>query len=135
MSVIEIPTVNELPADLHVPRLVLPFLLTRLLEEDEALLHAEHRRDDAPCVTWSVRRRSEGKDGDDRPIAQLPAGIFSSLISRIALMADMDYQRGGAGSMTLTQSGGHFECRVFLSRNRESGYWIRIYSRRMQPNM
>jgi hypothetical protein len=135
MSVIEISIVNDLPADLHVPRHVLPFLLSRLLEHDEALLHAERRRDAASSVTWFVRQRSEGKEGDDRPIAQLPAGIFSSLITRIALPADVDYQRGGAGSMTLTQNGQRFECRVFLSRNRESGYWIRIYSRRIPPSM
>jgi hypothetical protein len=105
MSEHRIPIVNELPSDLLVPLHVLPFLLTRLLEYEEALLHAEYRRNGEPLVTWYVRPRRDGQELDDRVIAQLPSGIFSSLVSRIALMADVDYQRGGAASLTPMQKG------------------------------
>jgi hypothetical protein len=128
-KIFDVAFVNELPAERLHPLHALPFLLTHLLEHEDALLHAEYRHDGEHTVTWYVRRRSDGKELDDRPIAHLPAGMFSSLVSRIALSADVDYHRGGAGTMTLPQNGRRFECRVFLSRNRESDYWIRVYAR------
>jgi hypothetical protein len=61
MNDLEIPLVNELPAEL-TPLRVLPYLLSRLLEHDEALLHAENRRDGQPLVTWHVRPRADGRE-------------------------------------------------------------------------
>jgi hypothetical protein len=128
MSTIDIPTVHDLPNPLS-PLRVLPFLLTRVLEHEEALLHAEYRRGLDQNVTWYVRQRTDGKDHIDVPVAVLPAGIFSSLVTRIALSAEIDHQRGGAAPLTLSQNGRRFDCRVFLSKCRESGYWIRLYAR------
>jgi hypothetical protein len=130
MNVIDIPIVNELPADLLSEIYVsLAFLLTRLLANEEGLLHAEYRHGSEQDVTWYVRLRSDGKEQDDVPVAVLPAGIFSSLVARIALKAEIDHQRGGAAPLMLSQNGRRFDCRVFLSKCRESGYWIRLYAR------
>jgi hypothetical protein len=128
-QMLDVPTVNDLPSDLlgNIPK-SLAFLLTRLLTNDEGLLHAE-RRELNRDVTWYVRHRIDGKDQDDVPVAVLPAGIFSSLVARIALAAEIDHQRGGAAPLTLSHNGRQFDCRVFLSKCRESGYWIRLYAR------
>ncbi len=130
MNVIDIPTVNALPEDpLGKIPTSLSFLLTRLLASEEGLLHADYRHGVDQNVTWYVRHRTGGTDQDDVPVAVLPAGIFSSLIARIALAAEIDHQRGGAGPLALSQNGRRFDCRVFLSKCRESGYWIRLYAR------
>jgi hypothetical protein len=130
MNVLDIPTVNDLPEDLLSSiRVSLAFLLTRLLTNEEAMLHAEYRRGCDQEVTWYVRQRTDGKDHDDVPIAVLPAGIFSSLVARIALAAGIDHQRGGTAPLTLSQAGRCFDCQVSLSNCRESGYWIRLSAR------
>jgi hypothetical protein len=129
MNAIDVLPVNDLPADLLSPMRVLPFLLTRLLSSDDALLHADYRHGSDDTVTWYVRQRTGGIDQDDAPVAVLPAGIFTSLVTRIALHADIDHHRGGAAALTLSQNGRRFDCRVFLSKCRESGYWIRLYAR------
>jgi hypothetical protein len=130
MTVIDIPIVNDLPADLLGNiRASLAFLLTRLLTGEEGLLHADYRHGSDQNVTWYVRQRNDGKDQDDVSVAVLPAGIFSSLVARIALEAQIDHQRSGAAPLTLSQNGRRFDCRVFLSKCRESGYWIRLYAR------
>jgi hypothetical protein len=109
--------------------LTLAFPLTRLLTNEEGLLHADCRHGSDQNVTWYVRQRTGGNDQDDVPVAVLPAGIFSSLVARIALKAEIDHQRGGTGVLTLRQNGRRFDCRAFLSKCRESGYWIRLYAR------
>jgi len=130
MKVNDIATVNDLPADLLSQIYVtLSFLLTRLLSHEEGLLHADYRRGSDQNVTWYVRPRTGGNEQDDVPVAVLPAGAFSSLVARIALAAQIDHQRGGAAPLTLCQNGRRFDCRVFLSKCRESGYWIRLYAR------
>jgi len=130
MNVIDIPTVNALPADLlgNIPA-SLAFLLARLLAHEEGLLHADYRHGADQNVTWYVRQRTGGKDQDDVPVAVLPAGIFGSLVARIALAARIDHQRSGAAPLTPAQNGRRFDCQVFLSKCRESGYWIRLYAR------
>src|SRR4051812_995686 len=126
----DIPIVNDLPADLLSKIYVtLAFLLTRLLASEEGLLHADYRHGGDQDVTWYVRPRKDGNDQDDVPVAVLPAGIISSLLARIALMAGLDHQRGGTGPLTLWQNGRRFDCQVSLSKCRESGYWIRLYAR------
>ena len=135
MAVIEVPKVDglaegeglvsDIPSTLH-------YLLSRLLEQDEALLHAEYRRTEQE-VTWFVRGRGDGREGEDEAVATLPAGIFSSLVSRVALSLDIDYTSGGHARGVLAQRGRRHECRVFLSRCRESGYWIRVYARLAPP--
>ena len=130
MNVIDIPTVNDLPGDLlsNIP-VSLSFLLTRLLSSEEGLLHADYRHGSDQNVTWYVRQRDDGKDQHDVPVAVLPAGIFGSLVARIALAAQIDHQRSGAAPLVLSQNLRRFDCRVFLSKCRESGYWIRLYAR------
>jgi hypothetical protein len=131
MVVIEVPKVDvlavgegllsDIPSTLH-------YLLSRLLEQDDALLHAE-RRPTQQEATFFLRRRGDGREGDDVPVATLPAGVFSSIVSRVALALDIDYTGGGHARGVLAQGGWRHECRVFLSKCRESGYWIRIYVR------
>jgi hypothetical protein len=130
MDLVDISRLDELPGDLlgDIPA-SLCFLLSRLLAMEEGLLHADYRHGSEQDVTWYVRRRGDGKEHDDVPVAVLPAGIFSSLVARIALEAGIDHQRGGAGALALSQEGRQFDCRVFLSKCRETGYWVRLYAR------
>jgi hypothetical protein len=135
MTTVEIAAVDALPPleeSLGAIPTVLAFLLTRLLREPEALLHAERRRSEAE-VAWYLRPRDNEGEGEDVRVASLPAGMFSSLVSRVALMADVDYARGGAGDLELTQGSRKHVCRVFLSRCRASGTWIRVYGRVVGP--
>jgi hypothetical protein len=115
----------------EIPR-ALSFLLTRLLSHDRALLHAECRRG-TPEMTWYVRQRTDASEGQDVPVATVPWGIVSSMISRVALAFDIDYTTGGYGRGTLLFEGRRFDCRVFLSKCSDSGYWIRIYAAAAQP--
>jgi hypothetical protein len=112
----------------NIPR-ALGFLFTRLFTRDDggALLHAEHRAGEAEVV-WYVRPRGDGVDGADAPVATLPATSFSSMISRVAIAFDVNYITGGAGRGTILFEGRRFDCTVFLSRNRATGYWIRLYA-------
>ena len=132
---IEYPRVDALPGCEEVvsdiPRVV-GFLLTRLFSHDQALLHAERPRVDSD-VTWYVRPRGLGGDGNDVPVATLPGGIFSSIVSRLALAFGIDYTTGGFGRGTLLSEGSRFDCRVFLSRCAASGYWVRVYAAAAQP--
>ncbi len=134
MNVVDVPTVNGLPGDLlgDIPK-SLAFLLTCLLTTEEGLLHAECRHGCDQDVTWYLRPRTDGNDHDDVPVAALPPGVFSSLVARIALTAGIDHQKGGTAPLALSQNGRHFDCRVFLSKCRESGYWIRLYARAVCP--
>ncbi len=106
------------------------FLLTALLKHDDALLHAEHRRP-APDVTWYVRPRSDEHEGDDEAIAVLPSAILQSVAARLAVLLEIDYKEGGQGRAVLSQDGRRYDCRVFLSNCRASGYWVRVYARVM----
>jgi hypothetical protein len=111
-----------------IPRAV-GFLLTRLFSHERALLHAERlgpepERD----VTWYVRPRGVPGEGDDAPVAALPAGIFSSIVSRLALAFDIDYTSGGYGRRDVPFEGRRFDCRLFFSRCAASGYWVRLYA-------
>ena len=126
----ELRRVNEPPdaeqALSDIPR-ALGFVLTRLLSHDRALLHAEHRRPE-PAVTWYVRRRSESAEGEEVPVAALPSGTFTSMVTRVALLFGVDYRTGGRGRGILSFEGRRFDCVVFLSRRPESGSWIRLYA-------
>src|SRR4051812_7789886 len=103
MNVIDIPIVNDVSAGLvGNVRASLGFLLTRLLMNEEGLLHADYRHGCEESVTWYVRRRKDGKEQEDEAVAVLPGGIFSSLAARIALLAEIDHQHGGAAPLTLS---------------------------------
>ena len=137
MKALEIPKTETLATGdgllSNIPA-VLAFLLTRLLQHEEALLHAEWRGAESE-VSWYVRPRGTSGEADDVAVAALPAGIFSSLVSRVALSFDIDYTHGGSGRGILTQGASRHDCRIFLSRCRQTGYWIRIYAVAIQPSV
>ena len=110
----------------EIPRAV-GFLLTRLLSAHQALLHAEDRHTEAD-VTWYVRPRGPQGEGEDVPVATLPAGIFSSIAARLALAFGIDYTTGGYGQGAILFEDRRFDCRVFISKCAASGYWVRVYA-------
>lgn len=136
MNVLDVPKVAALPSDpLGAIRVVLAFLLTQLLATRHATLHADYRHGVDETVTWYVRRQADdGSDeGDDVPVASLPAGTFSSLVARVALAAGIDHQTRGDATLALRQDGQTFVGRVSLSKCKQSGYWIRLYTRTASP--
>jgi hypothetical protein len=109
-----------------IPRAI-GFLLTRLLSHDQALLHAEYRRTESE-VTWYVRARLKAGEGEDEAVATLAAGTFSSILARLAVTFGIDYTTSGCATGTMLLEGRRFDCRIFLSKCKASGYWIRIYT-------
>jgi hypothetical protein len=130
MSDIELHRVDVMPdqesVTASIPR-AMAFLLTRLLSQGQGLLYAEWDRVE-PEVTWYVRKREPEREGEDLVLATLPAGLFSSMIARLAVTFDIDYTSSGCGMGTMLFEGRRFECHVFLSKCAASGYWIRVYA-------
>jgi len=131
MTAIEIPKVvslNGVGDPLEHILTVFHFLLTSLLNREQALLHAEYLRPAADS-TWYLRPRSSDGEGVDEPVATLPSAIVSSCAARLALAMEFHHTEGGAGRLMLTQGSRRHDCRVFLSNCRGSGFWIRVYGR------
>jgi hypothetical protein len=130
---IEIPKVDSL-AQIDAPLEQVPkvchFLLTALLRCEDALLYTEYYRPE-PDVTWYVRRRSEEREGDDEVVAVLPSAILQSFAARLAVLLKIHHTEGGYARAVLSQDGRRYDCRVFLSNCRASGYWLRVYARAM----
>jgi hypothetical protein len=131
MTNIEIPRVESLegiadPCE-NIP-FVLHFLLTKLLGHEQGLLYAEYRRPD-PESAWYLRTRSKDFEGEDEKVAVLSSAILQSCAARLALTLDLSHKEGGYGRLEMTQEGRRYECRIYLSNCRESGYWIRVYAK------
>ena len=130
MSDIELRRVDVMPDNesvtASIPRAI-GFLLTRLLSQGQALLYAEWDRV-KPEVTWYVRKREPKREGEDVVLATVPAGLFSSMIARLAMTFDIDYTTGGCGKGTMLFEGRRYQCVVFLSKCAATGYWIRVYA-------
>jgi hypothetical protein len=107
----------------------LGFLITRLLDAGHALLHAEYRRGGQGEVAWYVRRRNDDAEGEDVLVATLPAGIFSSMVARLAVTFGIDHTSAGAAHGAMTLEGRRYACDLFLSKCRTTGYWVRVYAR------
>ena len=107
----------------------LGFVITRMLDEGPALLHAENRRGGRTEVAWYVRGRSDDAEGEDVLVATLPAGIFSSMVARLAVTFGIDHTSAGAARGAMTLEGRRYVCDLFLSKCRNTGYWIRVYAR------
>ena len=130
MSDIELHRVDVMPdqesVTASIPR-AMGFLLTRLLSQGQGLLYAEWDRVE-PEVAWYVRKREPEREGEDLVLATLPAGLFSSMIARLALTFDIDYTSSGYGKRTMLFEGRRYQCIVFLSKCAATGYWIRVYA-------
>ena len=129
MTTIEIPAVESLdgvgdPCE-HVLT-VFHFLMTSLLKHERALLHAEWRRPQAETA-WYLRRRASELEGDDEQLMVLPSAIVSSCVARLAVTLGINHAEGGFGDFEMRQGSRRHICRVFLSRFKDSGYWIRVY--------
>jgi hypothetical protein len=126
---IEIPRFDRLPEEgvlADIPA-VMGYWVTRLLTREQALLHAESLRPEED-VTLYVRPRREKTEGKHEAVVTVPRAVFISIVARLALMFEIDYVDGGRGDGVVLFEGRRFLCRVFLSRCKQSGYWIRFYA-------
>jgi hypothetical protein len=129
MVEVEIPRYDELPAEgvlANIPA-VMGYCVTQLLTREQALLHAESLRPEEE-VTCYVRPRRDKTDGEDEAVVTVPRAVFISIVARMALMFEIDFVDGGRGDGVVLFEERRFACRVFLSRCKESGYWIRFYA-------
>jgi hypothetical protein len=129
MVEVKLPRFDTLPEEgvLGSIPATMGYLLTQLLTRERALLHAESLRPEEE-VTCYVRPRREKTDGEDEAVATLPRPVFISIVARLALMFEIDFVDGGRGDGVVLFEGRRFKCRMFLSRCKESGYWIRFYA-------
>jgi hypothetical protein len=130
MVEVKIPRFDKLPEEGvlgNIPA-VMGYWVTQLLTREQALLHAESLCPEED-VTLYLRPRREKTDGEDEAVVRVPRAVFISIVARMALMFEIDFVDGGRGDSVVLFEGRRFKCRVFLSRCKESGYWIRIYAR------
>jgi hypothetical protein len=129
MVEVKIPRFDKLPEEGVVGNIpaVMGYWLTQLLTREQALLHAESLRPDED-VTLYLRPRREKTDGDDEAVVTVPRAVFISIVARMALMFEINFVDGGRGDSVVLFEERRFKCRVFLSRCKESGYWIRMYA-------
>ena|SRR5882724_6630607 len=134
MTTIKIPKVESLDNigdPLEQVLTVFHFLLTALLQRDRALLHTEHRPPAGETV-WYLRDRTGEREGEDEKLIVLPSAFVSSCAARLAVALGINHAEGGYGHCEMSQEGRRHDCRVFLSKCKDSGYWIRVYGRRQK---
>jgi len=125
MDALDIPELLEIP-DPHPydenPVATADFLMTALLRDQPAMLHAEFRGGDG---RWFVR---DSAQRDESIAESKTVGEFRAVLARFGHHYMGGQLYGGHKRLSVTQRGREFACEIFMSNQGWTGYWIRVYA-------
>jgi hypothetical protein len=137
MIILDVPEVVKLPEGSTGAGNVSQFadlMLTSLLSCAPSILHAEHEPG-KPAVTWFVRELLRGVEQPAVSVGStdFAPGYFRAVLARFGHHYMGDQLYGGHTTCVLRQRGREHRCRIYMSNNGQSGFWIRIYATVISP--
>ena len=132
MITLDVPEVTKAPEgrpDAGNVSFFADMMLTSLFKCAPSILHAEHEPGKS-SVTWFVRGLLRGVEQPAVSVgsSDFISGYFRAVLARFGHHYMGDQLYGGHTTCVLRQRGREHRCRIYMSNNGQSGFWIRIYA-------
>jgi hypothetical protein len=120
MTTIEVPVIDQLPADRNVSAFA-DYLLTKLLRRQAGFLHVDSR----DAVGWCI----EVERGRHEVVPEQEFGEFRATLARFGKQYMGGQLYGGFSQPRLSQQGVIYDAAIYMGNDQWRGYWLRLYVR------